>query len=95
MKGSFLNIAEALRYPIGRWGRWEGKQGCVVKCYYLAIEAYLGAYGLPAAQPQEQRLNDWFAAIERYPRQLREMTREEYLSMKRRELARQQSASAK
>jgi hypothetical protein len=63
--------------------------------YYLAIEAYLGAFGLPAAQQQEKRLNDWFAAIDRYPRQLREMTREEYLSMKRRELARQQSASAR
>jgi hypothetical protein len=55
--------------------------------YYLAIEAYLGAYALPAAEQPEKRLRDWFAAIELYPRQLHELEREEYLSMKRRELA--------
>lgn len=60
--------------------------------YYLAIEAYLGAYSLPAAQQQEKRLRDWFAAIERYPRQLHEMERDEYLAMKRRELARQKTS---
>lgn len=38
--------------------------------YYLAIEAYLGAYTLPAAEQPERRLRDWFAAVERYPRQL-------------------------
>lgn len=63
--------------------------------YYLAVEAYLGAYSLPAAQQPEKRLRDWFAAIERYPRQLHEMERDEYLSMKRRELARQQATSVK
>ena len=51
--------------------------------YYLAVEAYLGAYALPAAQQDEKRLNDWFSAVERYPRQLHEMEREEYLAMKR------------
>ena len=61
--------------------------------YYLAIEAYLGAYALPAAEQPEKRLRDWFAAVERYPRQLHEMGRDEYLSMKRRELALQQAAS--
>jgi hypothetical protein len=60
--------------------------------YYLAIEAYLGAYSLPAAQQQEKRLRDWFAAIERYPRQLHEMERDEYLAMKRRELVRQKTS---
>ena len=55
--------------------------------YFLAIEAYLGATGASAAQRSEQRLRDWFDAIERYPRQLHELEREEYLAMKRRELA--------
>ena len=55
--------------------------------YYLAVEAYLGALALPLAQRPEQRLRDWFDAIERYPRQLHELTREDYLAMKRRELA--------
>ena len=53
--------------------------------YYLAIEAFLGAYALPTAQQPEQRRSDWFAAIERYPRQLHEMERADYMAMKRRE----------
>ncbi len=60
--------------------------------YYLAIEVYLGANAVPAAQQDERRLNDWFDAIERYPRQLHEMQREEYLAMKRREQAAQRAA---
>ncbi len=55
--------------------------------YYLAIEAYLGARNLPVAEQLEKRLSDWFDAVERYPRQLHEMDREEYLVMKRRELS--------
>ena len=55
--------------------------------YFLAIEAYLGATHLPAADQPEKRLQDWFAAVERYPRQLHEMDREDYLAMKRKELA--------
>ncbi|HET9471547.1 MAG TPA: hypothetical protein VFO24_10620, partial [Usitatibacter sp.] len=49
--------------------------------YYLAIEGYLAASGLPPAQQPERRLENWFAAVERYPRQLHEMERGEYLSM--------------
>lgn len=56
--------------------------------YYLAIEAYLGALALPAPQQQARRLSDWHAGTERYPLQLRELGREEYLAMKRREIAR-------
>jgi len=59
--------------------------------YYLAIEAYLGALSeLPQAQ-LEKRLHDWFAAVERYPRQLHEMEQGAYLDMKRREYRRQQA----
>lgn len=54
--------------------------------YYLALEAVLAAMALPAEQRAERRLRDWYAAVERYPRQLHEMSREEYLAMKRREL---------
>ncbi len=61
--------------------------------YYLALEAYLGAYALPAAEQPERRLRDWFTAVEHYPLQLHEMERGEYLSMKRRELARHEAAS--
>ena len=62
--------------------------------YYLAIEAYLGALALPAAEQTERRMLDWYASIERYPRQLHEIERNEYLGMKRKEVQRQQ-ASAK
>ncbi|MEQ1805322.1 MAG: hypothetical protein ABL900_08090 [Burkholderiaceae bacterium] len=56
--------------------------------YYLAIDAYLGAMGAPAAQQVEKRLRDWFAATERYALQLHEMSESEYLEMKRKEVAR-------
>lgn len=62
--------------------------------YYLAVEAYLSAQALPPAEQTEQRLNNWFTAIERYPRQLHEMEREDYLRMKRGELERQRAASS-
>ena len=62
--------------------------------YYLAIVAYLGALTTPPAQQLERRLNDWYASIERYPAQLHELTRQEYLDMKHREILRQQTTSA-
>ena len=58
--------------------------------YYLAIETYLATYRLPEAQQFERRLQDWFTASERYPRQLHEMERDEYVAMKHRQLAQQQ-----
>lgn len=61
-----------------------------MRCY-LAIEAYLGALSAPAAEQGEKRLSDWFAAVERYPVQLHEMERGEYLRMKRLEIRRQQA----
>ena len=59
--------------------------------YYLAIEAYLGALSTPPQARLEKRLRDWFAAAERYPRQLHDMERDEYLDMKRKEYLRQQA----
>ncbi len=55
--------------------------------YYLAVEAYLGALALPPAQRFERRLADWQTGVERYPRQLHELEREEYLELKRRQAA--------
>jgi hypothetical protein len=59
--------------------------------YYLALESYLGAATMPAAQRERQSLQDWFAGTERYPRQLHEVEREVYLAMKMRELRRQET----
>ena len=58
--------------------------------YYLTIESFLGSLALPASAQFEQRIGEWFTAVERYPRQLHEMDRAEYLTMKRKEYLRQQ-----
>jgi hypothetical protein len=58
--------------------------------YYLAIDAYLSAYNLPAAEQPERRIRQWYASTERYAEQLHEMDQSEYLEMKRKEMARQQ-----
>jgi len=58
--------------------------------YYLAIDSYLGADSAPPAQQLEKRLRAWFDATERYARQLHEISRDEYMAMKRREIQRQQ-----
>lgn len=56
--------------------------------YYLAIEAYLASLSAPTAQQRTRRLESWFAATEQYARQLHELDRADYLSMKLREFAR-------
>ena len=59
--------------------------------YYLAIDSFLGAVGMAPEAQLEHRLQSWFTAVERYPRQLHELNRAEYLEMKRAEHLRQQS----
>ena len=58
--------------------------------YYLAIDSYLDSLSAPAAQQVDRRILGWFNATERYPRQLREMDRPTYVTMKRSEVERQQ-----
>lgn len=58
--------------------------------YYLAIDSFLGAARTAPAARLEKRLQSWFTAVERYPRQLHEMDRTAYLEMKRDEHLRQQ-----
>jgi len=60
--------------------------------YYLAIDAYLDSLGAPAGQQLDKRLQAWFDATERYPRQLHEVERAAYLRMKRDEVQRQAAA---
>jgi hypothetical protein len=72
----------------------EGLRGLVERNtmrYYLAIEAYLGALSVPPSAQFEKRLRDWYAAVERYPRQLHEIEQGDYMQMKRREYQRQQA----
>lgn len=60
--------------------------------YYLAIDAYLDSLAAPAGQQLERRLQRWFDATEKYPRQLHEVERDDYLRMKRDEVERQNAA---
>jgi hypothetical protein len=60
--------------------------------YYLAIEAYLGALDTPPALQLAKRLNDWHSGVERYPLQLHELERSEYLDLKDGEVRRQRAA---
>jgi hypothetical protein len=62
--------------------------------YYLAIEAYLAAQSTPQSERLDKSLQDWYSAIERYPRQLHEMGEAEYLEMKRKEFALQRTGPA-
>ncbi len=62
--------------------------------YYLAIDAHLAALGAAPAEQVDKRIDAWFRGTERYPRQLREMDRTTYVTMKRSEYERQQHAGS-
>ena len=79
----------------GQPGYIGGMRGVVERNtmrYYLALEAYLDGIKAPVAQQFEQRLQNWYSATEMYPRQLREVDRNTYLDMKRREGVRQKAS---
>jgi hypothetical protein len=59
--------------------------------FYLAIDSFLASTAQPASQQLEHRLQNWFTAVERYPLQLHEMQRQDYLAMKRAEDERQKA----
>jgi hypothetical protein len=56
--------------------------------YYLCIDAYLGSLAAPPAQRVEKRITAWYDATQRYPRQLHELERDDYVRMKRDEIRR-------
>jgi hypothetical protein len=58
--------------------------------YYLAIEAYMASLRLPPEQQSAARLRHWFDATEGYSRQLHELDKASYLTMKEAEYQRQQ-----
>ncbi len=59
--------------------------------YFLAIDAYFGALGVPLPEQFEKRLQSWYTSTEGYARQLHDVDRSAYLQMKRREYRRQQT----
>ena len=57
--------------------------------YYLALDSYFSTDQTPETGRFEQRLNHWFDLTERYPAQLREMDKADYLRVKRKERSQQ------
>ena len=58
--------------------------------YFLAITAYLESAHGPEESRLDARLQNWFAATESYPLQLREVAWKDYFAMKHAEVLRQQ-----
>ena len=76
----------------------DGLRGAVERNamrYYLAIDAYLDTMDAAQGERVDKRINQWFSATERYPRQLHEMDRDTYVTMKRQEYGREKTASAR
>jgi hypothetical protein len=72
----------------GKGGYVSGERGAIERNtvrYYLAVEAYLDTLKYPEEQRFEQRINRWYDLTAKYPRQLKEMEKGEYLSMQKRE----------
>lgn len=57
--------------------------------YYLALDAYLASMRFALHEQLDARLNAWFDATEKFPEQLGEISKEEYLKMKKGEVLRQ------
>lgn len=74
--------------PDGQASFVRGAQGMIERNlmrYYLILKAYLDAQRLPPARRFEALISDAYDLMERYPAQLHEMERAEYLDVKRRE----------
>ncbi|NOR51465.1 MAG: hypothetical protein GQ470_02495 [Gammaproteobacteria bacterium] len=66
----------------------RGKRGVIernVMRYHLAIDAYLSTQTLPRESRHEAALERWFSLNDGYPKQLDEMSKEDYFEGKRRE----------
>lgn len=57
--------------------------------YYLALDAYFSTDHTPETGRFDQRLNHWFDLTERYPAQLHEMDKDDYLRAKHKERSQQ------
>jgi hypothetical protein len=74
--------------PDGSADYIRGMRGVIernVVRYYFALQAFMESQDLPPAQQFAHASERWFALADRYPRQLHEMERGQYLDIKRRE----------
>jgi hypothetical protein len=63
--------------------------------YFLALKAHFETIGLAEQERLEARLHAWYDMTARYPRQLYEMDKEEYLDAKKREWSQQKQLQEK
>jgi len=66
----------------------DGVRGAVERNtvrYYLALQTHIDTQKAPQASRFEQRISRWYDLTAKYPRQLKEVEKPEYLSSKRRE----------
>ncbi len=69
-------------------GHVKGLRGMIernIMRYYLALEAFLDSLAVPAHHRFEARINAAYELMERYPLQLHDLDKVEYLDAKRRE----------
>ena len=74
--------------PDGQASFVRGAQGMIERNlmrYYLVLKAFLDTQALPDSGRFEARISTFYDLMERYPAQLHEMERAEYLDVKRRE----------
>jgi hypothetical protein len=79
---SLIEAQDGKRYYV------DGVRGSIERNtmrYYLALETYLDALNYPKGQRFERRIARWYDLTARYPRQLKEMEKADYLAEKRRE----------
>jgi hypothetical protein len=75
----------------GKGGKYyyiDGERGAIERNavrYYLAVESYLDSLNYPEPRRFEHRLNEWYDLTAKYPRQLKEDEKGEYLAMKKKE----------
>jgi hypothetical protein len=74
--------------PDGQASFVRGAQGMIERNlmrYYLVLKAFLDTQALPDSRRFEARISTFYDLMERYPAQLHEMERAQYLDAKRRE----------
>ena len=84
-KLGFSTIAGQSGAPVAFIGGVRGAVERNTVRYYLALETYMDTLKFPEGQRFEQRLIRWYDLTARYPRQLKEVEKSEYLANKRRE----------
>lgn len=83
-KGFSVTATDGNGNPVYVSGARGSLERAAVRSYF-AIQTYLDALQIPSSQRFEERISRWYDLTARFPRQLYEMDKSEYLATKRRE----------